>query len=58
MKTNTTEARTSNVHRTQLELWFAQLGLTVTEVERCPEPSCELCDESAPMSVAEEALAA
>jgi hypothetical protein len=29
--------------KTETERFFADLGLTVTEVDRCPEPSCEVC---------------
>lgn len=38
-------------HRSELELWFAELGLEVTEVERCPEPACELCADGVPASI-------
>ncbi|MBT8197947.1 MAG: hypothetical protein KJP12_07235 [Acidimicrobiia bacterium] len=50
MNTNTNPMKT---HQTEMELWFAELGLAVTEVERCPEPTCELCREAAPMRIVE-----
>ena len=44
-------------HRSELELWFAELGLEVTEVERCPDPACELCADAVPAGIDRDAAA-
>ncbi len=40
---NTTEKNDNNPPA-PLELLLAEAGLSFTHVDRCPQPSCEVCD--------------